>query len=64
MVHYGGYLAFRKLVGYHRGLWVEVPQAALIRLHQHKIILPLAQHLRLDDHIQSEGSKWFYIISS
>ena len=48
MAHYGGYLAFGKLVGYHKGLWIDTPQDAFIGFHQHKTIPPLSRHLQLD----------------
>ena len=49
IAHYRGYPAFGKIVGDHRVLWINITQAALIRFHQHKIILPLARHIRLDE---------------
>ena len=47
MAHYVGYLALRKLVGDHRGLWMNILQSYLIGFHQNKIIPPLARHIRL-----------------
>ena len=49
MAHCGGYLAFGKIAGDHRGLWINLPQADLIGFHQHEIIPPLSRHLQLDD---------------
>ena len=49
MAHYGGYIAFGKLVGYHRGLWIFITQSSLIICYQRKIIPPLARHLQLDN---------------
>ena len=49
MDNYRGYLAFGKLLGYHRELWIDIPQDSLIRFHQHEIIPPLSRNLQLDD---------------
>ena len=47
--HYGGYIAFVKLVGYHRGLWIYITQSVLIEFHQHESIPPLAINIRVYD---------------
>ena len=41
--------SFHIFSGYHRLLWIDAPQDALIRLHKHEIIPPLARHICLDD---------------
>ena len=49
MAHYGGYIDSRKLVGDHIGLCIDILQADLIGLYQHKIIPSLSSHLLLDE---------------
>ena len=43
----GGFLSFRRLVGYHQFLWIETNKHMLLGLRQHHIISPMAQNLRL-----------------
>jgi len=49
MCAFGGFLAFGKLLGDHRGLWIDVPKVLLLGCNIPPLLHPTARRLQLHD---------------